>query len=142
VHIGREAREEANRANSQFLILQAADKLQQSRFNTVSHDLRTPLASIIGALSSVLEDGALLDAVTRQRLLKTAQDEVRRLNGLVQNLLDMTRLEGGVIRMKTQPCDVHDVVGAALSQLGEAGRSHSVSVAIAPNLPWYPWTMF
>ncbi len=135
MHIGREAREEANRANSQFLILQAADKLQQSRFNTVSHDLRTPLASVIGALSSVLEDGALLDAVTRQRLLKTAQDEVRRLNGLVQNLLDMTRLEGGVIRMKTQPCDVHDVVGAALSQLGEAGRSHSVSVTIAPNLP-------
>jgi len=130
-----EAREEANHAKSEFLILQAADKLQQSLFNTVSHDLRTPLASVIGALSSVLEDGALLDALTQQKLLKTAQDEARRLNWLVQNLLDMTRLEGGAIRMKTQPCDVHDVVGAALHQLGEAAQSHPVSVTIAPNLP-------
>jgi len=133
-----EAREEANRAKSEFLILQAADKLQQSLFNTVSHDLRTPLASVIGALSSVLEDGALLDARTQQKLLKTAQDEARRLNWLVQNLLDMTRLEGGAIRMKTQPCDVHDVVGAALRQLGEVAQGHPVSVTIAPNLPLVP----
>jgi len=133
-----EAREEANRAKSEFLILQAADKLQQSLFNTVSHDLRTPLASVIGALSSVLEDGALLDALTQQKLLKTAQDEARRLNWLVQNLLDMTRLEGGAIRMKTQPCDVRDVVGAALRQLGEVAQSHPVSVTIAPNLPLVP----
>jgi K+-sensing histidine kinase KdpD len=47
-----------------------------------------------------LEDRALLDALTQQKLLKTALDEARRLNWLVQNLLDMTRLEGGVIRMK------------------------------------------
>ena len=133
-----EAREEANRAKNEFLILQAADKLQQSLFNTISHDLRTPLASVIGALSSVLEDGALLDALTQQKLLKTAQDEARRLNWLVQNLLDMTRLEGGAIRMKTQPCDVHDVVGAALRQLGEAARSHAVSVTIPANLPLVP----
>ncbi len=97
-----------------------------------------PAASVIGALSSVLEDGALLDAVTEQKLLKTAQDEARRLNWLVQNLLDMTRLEGGAIRMKTQPCDVHDVVGAALRQLGEVAQSHPVSVTIAPNLPLVP----
>ena len=133
-----EAREEANRAKSEFLILQAADKLQQSLFNTVSHDLRTPLASVIGALSSILEDGALLDALTQQKLLKTAQDEARRLNWLVQNLLDMTRLEGGAIRMKTQPCDVHDVVGAALRQLGEVAQRHPVSVTIAPDLPLVP----
>jgi two-component system sensor histidine kinase KdpD len=133
-----EAREEANRAKNEFLILQEADKLQQALFNTVSHDLRTPLATVIGALSSVLEDGALLDALTQQNLLRTAQDEARRLDWLVQNLLDMTRLEGGAIRMKTQPCDVHDVVGAALRQLGEAARRHPVSVTIAANLPLVP----
>jgi len=133
-----EAREEANHAKNDFLILQAADKLQQSLFNTVSHDLRTPLASVIGALSSVLEDGALLDALTQQKLLRTAHDEARRLNWLVQNLLDMTRLEGGAVRMKTQPCDVHDVVGAALRQLGEMAQRHPVSVTIAPNLPLVP----
>jgi PAS domain S-box-containing protein len=133
-----EAREEANRAKNEFLILQEADKLQQSLFNAVSHDLRTPLASVIGAVSTLLEDGALLDALTQQSLLRTAQDEARRLDALVQNLLDMTRLEGGVIRVEIQPCDVHDVVGAALRQLGEVARSHCVSVTIAPNLPLVP----
>jgi PAS domain S-box-containing protein len=133
-----EAREEASRAKNEFLILQEADKLQQSLFNTVSHDLRTPLASVIGALSTVLEDGDLLDALTQQSLLRTAQDEARRLDSLVQNLLDMTRLEGGAVRVKIQPCDVHDVVGAALRQLGEAARSQPVSVTIAPNLPLVP----
>ena len=95
----------------------------------------TPLSSVIGALSSVLEDGALLDALTQQKLLKTAQDEARRLNWLVQNLLDMTRLEGGVIRMKTQPCDVNDVVGAALRQLGDVAQSHPVQLPLLPTCP-------
>ena len=119
-------------------LLQEADKLQKALLNSVSHNLRTPLASVIGALNSVLEDGALLDAPTQQSLLKTAQEEATRLNRLFQNLLDMTRLEGAAIQVKAELCDVHDVVGAALHQLGEATRSHPVSVAIAPNLPLVP----
>jgi two-component system sensor histidine kinase KdpD len=119
-------------------VLQEADKLQKALLNSVSHNLRTPLASVIGALNSVLEDGALLDAPTQQSLLKTAQEEATRLNWLFQNLLDMTRLEGAAIQVKAEPCDVHDVVGAALHQLGEATRSHPVSVTIAPNLPLVP----
>jgi two-component system sensor histidine kinase KdpD len=119
-------------------VLQETDKLQKALLNSVSHNLRTPLASVLGALNSVLEDEALLDAPTKQSLLKTAQEEAGRLNWLVQNLLDMTRLEGGAIRVKTEPCDVHDVVGAALHQLGEATRSHPVSITIAPDLPLVP----
>jgi len=122
----------------QVEVLQETDKLQKALLNSVSHNLRTPLASVLGALNSVLEDEALLDALTKQSLLKTAQEEAGRLNWLVQNLLDMTRLEGGVIRVKTEPCDVHDVVGAALHQLGEATRSHPVSITIAPDLPLVP----
>jgi two-component system, OmpR family, sensor histidine kinase KdpD len=119
-------------------VLQEADKLQKALLNSVSHNLRTPLASIIGALNSVLEDGALLDEPTQQSLLETAQEEAGRLNCLVQNLLDMTRLEGGAVRVKAEPCDVHDVIGAALHQLSEAARSRSVSIAIAPGLPLVP----
>jgi two-component system sensor histidine kinase KdpD len=119
-------------------LLQEADKLQKALLNSVSHNLRTPLASVIGALNSVLEDGDLLDAPTQQSLLKTAQEEAGRLNWLVQNLLDMTRLEGGAIRVKLELCDVQDIVGAALHQLGETTRSHPVSVTIAPNLPLVP----
>ena len=119
-------------------VLQEADKFQRALLNSVSHNLRTPLASVLGVLNTILEDRALLDEPTQQSLLKTAQDEAKRLDWLVQNLLDMTRLEGGAIRVKTEPCDVHDVVAAALHQVGEAAHSRTISVAVAPNLPLVP----
>ena len=99
-------------------ILQETDRLQKAILNSLSHNLRTPITSIIGALNGVLEDGALLDASVQRRLLKTAQEEVIRLNWLVQNLLDMSRLEGGAIRVKKEPCDLQDIFDAALEQLG------------------------
>jgi len=119
-------------------VLQETDKLQKALLNSVSHNLRTPLASVLGVLNTILEDRALLDEPTQQSLLKTAQDEAKRLDWLVQNLLDMTRLEGGAIRVKTEPCDVHDVVAAALHQLGDAAHNRALSVAIAPQLPLVP----
>jgi two-component system sensor histidine kinase KdpD len=85
-----------------------------------------------------LEDGSLLDVPTQQSLLKTARNEANTLDWLVQNLLDMTRLEGGAIRVKAEPCDVHDVVASALRQLGESARSHAIVVNIAPGLPFVP----
>jgi two-component system, OmpR family, sensor histidine kinase KdpD len=85
-----------------------------------------------------LEDGVLLDAPTQQSLLKTAQEEARKLDRLVQNLLDMTRLEGGAIRVRTELCDVHDVVGAALEQLGDATRGHAISTTFPADMPLVP----
>jgi two-component system sensor histidine kinase KdpD len=119
-------------------VLQEADKLQKALLNSVSHNLRTPLASVLGVLNTILEDGSLLDVPTQQNLLKTAQDEARKLDWLVQNLLDMTRLESGAIRVKAEPCDVHDVIAAALRQLGESTSGHAISVTIAPGLPLVP----
>jgi len=106
--------------------------------NSISHNLRTPLASVTGALNSVLVDEALLDPSTRRELLMTAQDEAKRLNRLVQNLLDMTRLEGGAVHVKTEPCDVQDLIGSALEQLGDRVRERSIAVAVPPNLPLVP----
>jgi two-component system sensor histidine kinase KdpD len=136
--LAQRAKKAANRAESDSGELRAIDKFQKALLNSVSHNLRTPLASVIGALDSVLEDGALLDAATQQSLLRTAQEEAKRLNWLVQNLLDMTRLEGGAIRVKKEPCDLHDVVGAALHQLGEMARDQPISVQIVPGLPLVP----
>jgi two-component system sensor histidine kinase KdpD len=116
-------------------VLQEADKLQRALLNSVSHNLRTPLASVLGVLNTILEDGSLLDGPTQQSLLKTAQGEAKQLDWLVQNLLDMTRLEGGAIRVKAEPSDVHEVVAAALRQLGESARSHAIVVTIDPGLP-------
>jgi len=119
-------------------MLQETDKLQKALLNSISHNLRTPITSVVGVLHSLLEDGVLFDAPTRQHLLETAQDEALKLNRLVQNLLDMSRLEGGAIHVKREPCDVHDVIGAALEQIGEPARKRPISITIAPDLPLVP----
>jgi two-component system sensor histidine kinase KdpD len=119
-------------------ILLGTDKLHKALLNSISHNLRTPITSVAGVLQNLLEDGHLFDPTTRQHLLETALNEALRLDRLVQNLLDMSRLEGGVIHIKTVFCDVHDVIGAALEQIGEQARRRAVSIAIDPGLPLVP----
>ncbi|HLH06595.1 MAG TPA: ATP-binding protein [Terriglobales bacterium] len=116
-------------------VIQEADKLQKALLNSISHNLRTPLSSVTGALNSVLEDGTLLDVSTQRELLKTAQEEARRLNQLLQNLLDMTRLEGGILHLKTELHDIQDAVGAALEQLATVAQQRPITISIPPNLP-------
>jgi two-component system, OmpR family, sensor histidine kinase KdpD len=77
---------------------------------------------VVGALDSVLGDWKLLDVRTQRELLETAQSEAKRLNQLVQNLLDLTRLEGDALQLNTEQCDIQDVIGTAINQLGEAAR--------------------
>ena len=119
-------------------LLQETDKLQKALLNSISHNLRSPVASVTGALNSVLEDGYLLDPSTQRELLETAREEAKRLDRLLRNLLDMTRLEGSAIHTKIELCDVQDVVGSALAQLGEAAKLRRVSVVVAPDLPLIP----
>jgi two-component system, OmpR family, sensor histidine kinase KdpD len=125
---------EARRAE----LLQETDKLQKALLNSISHDLRTPLASVTGTLNSLLEDAPLLDISTQRELLETARDEAKRLDRLVRNLLDMSRLESDAVRVRTELCDVQDVVGTALVQLGEAAKQRRVAVLASPQLPLVP----
>jgi two-component system sensor histidine kinase KdpD len=123
---------------SQAEVLRATEKLQTALLNSISHDLRTPLASITGVLSSLrLEDG-LIDQDTRRELVETAYDEAERLNRLVGNLLDMTRLEAGNMRLSLQPCDVQDVIGSALNSLASRLDGHPIHVEVEPDLPLVP----
>lgn len=119
-------------------LLQETDKLQKALLNSVSHDLRTPLASITGTLNSLFEDAHLLDALTQRELLGTAREEAKRLDRLVRNLLDMSRLESNAVRVRKELCDVQDVVGAALAHLGEAAKQRQISLLISPTLPLVP----
>ena len=125
----------------QTQILQAADKLQTALLNSISHDLRTPLSSITGVLSSLKEagtqgeEGVTMDPATQVELVDTALEEASRLNRLVANLLDMSRLEAGALHLKKEPCDLADLVGAALSHLADRLYKRPVQVNIAENLP-------
>jgi two-component system sensor histidine kinase KdpD len=122
----------------QAQLLEETDRLQQALLNSISHNLRTPLASITGALSSLAEDSSRLGEHARQELVETARGEAERLNRFVGNLLDMTRLEAGAMRIRIEPCDVQDVIGAALAQLGEAGRQRSIAIDAPASLPLVP----
>ena len=114
------------------------EKLQTAVLNSISHDLRTPLASVSGALSSLLDGDTHHDDATQRALLETAKDGADRLTHLVTNLLDMTRVEAGALSLRKEPGDIEDLVGAALAQLGSRGREREIEFDIPPDLPSVP----
>jgi two-component system sensor histidine kinase KdpD len=116
-------------------VLEITDKLQTALLNSISHDLRTPLVSITGALSSLADDQIVLDASARRSLIETAVEEADRLNRLVGNLLDMTRLESGAMRFKKEALDIQDVVGSALEELGGRLGNRKIDIDIPSELP-------
>jgi two-component system sensor histidine kinase KdpD len=122
-------------ASRQARLLEETDRLQTALLNSISHDLRTPLASVTGALSSLLEDEALLTASARRDLLLTAWEESIRLNRLLRNLLDMTRLESGALQLRFEPADVEELVGAALAQMPRRLEGRSLALIIPQDLP-------
>jgi two-component system sensor histidine kinase KdpD len=122
----------------QAQLLQATEKLQTALLNSISHDLRTPLVTITGALSSLEEDGVVMDEEIRRSLVVTAREEADRLNRLVGNLLNMTRLEAGVMRVVKEPVEIQDAIGAALEQVGDRLDGRSVVIDAPEDLPFVP----
>ncbi len=116
-------------------MLEITDKLQNALLNSISHDLRTPLVSITGALSSLTNDQVTLDEPARRSLIETASEEADRLNRLVGNLLDMTRLESGAMRVKRDACDLQDLVGSSLEEVGSRLDDRSITVDVPDDLP-------
>jgi two-component system sensor histidine kinase KdpD len=112
------------------------ERLRSTLLSSVSHDFRTPLAAIAGASTSLLEDGAL-DALARRELLETIADESRRLNRLVTNLLEMTRVESG-LRVAKKWLSVEEAVGSALERVGALLDRHVVTTSLASDLPLVP----
>ncbi len=125
----------------QAQLLQAADRLQTALLNSISHDLRTPLASVTGVLSSLKEashskeNQVVMDDATKEDLIDTALEEAGRLNRLVANLLDMSRLEAGAMHVKCEPCDLQDLVGASLTRLSDRLARRPVHTLIPEGLP-------
>ncbi len=119
-------------------LLQATEKLQTALLNSISHDLRTPLVAITGALTSLDEQADSLNDEYRRSLVGTAREEADRLNRLVGNLLSMTRIESGAIKLHREPGDIQDVIGTALEQLGKRVADHEVKVDVPADFPLVP----
>jgi two-component system sensor histidine kinase KdpD len=116
-------------------VLAETERLRGALLTSISHDLRTPLASILGAVSSLRSFPERYSKAEREELLATLQDEAERLNRFVANLLDMTRLESGAIELKLELLDVAEIVGSALQRAGNVLAGHHVEVEIDPHLP-------
>lgn len=103
------------------------EELRSSLLSTVSHDLRTPLAVVTGAATTLRDDTAL-DADTRQQLLDTICDEAERLERLVRNLLDMTRVQAGALTVKKEWVPVDELIGSARTRLATPLEGRAVTV--------------
>jgi two-component system sensor histidine kinase KdpD len=111
-----------------------AEEIRSSLLSAVSHDLRTPLAAITGAATSLREGGPMA-AETRAELLDMVCEEAERLERLVTNLLDMTRLESGGLEPRREWVPAEELIGAALTRLEPKLEGREVTTRIDPDLP-------
>ena len=119
----------------QAQLLREREKLHTAVLNSISHDLRTPLVSIAGTLSALRDESSNYPERARQELLDGAWLETQRLNRIVANLLDMTRLKTGMIQLKQDWCDIQELIAISRSQLVERLEKRPLQIEIAPDVP-------
>jgi two-component system sensor histidine kinase KdpD len=112
-----------------------AEFLRNTLLSGVSHELRTPLAAITGAGSSLLENGSRFSSEARVDLLQTVVSEAERMERLINNLLDMTRLESGGLAVKKEWQPIQEVIGSALHRFDRRLKDHPVVTRVADDLP-------
>jgi two-component system sensor histidine kinase KdpD len=111
------------------------EQLRNALLSAVSHDFRTPLAAIAGAGSTLAESGHTMSAETRKELADSIVSETDRLNRLVANLLDMTRLEAGSMQLDRQWHPLDDLLGAVVHRLSRLLEGHPLTIEMSSGLP-------
>jgi two-component system sensor histidine kinase KdpD len=112
-----------------------SDRLRSALLTSISHDLKTPLASVLGAASTMRDLASGLTDTEKRDLLATVIDESERLNRFIANLLDMTKLESGAIVPNTALHDIGEIIGSVLRRAGKILAHHSVSLELAADMP-------
>jgi two-component system sensor histidine kinase KdpD len=127
--------EEAQRAH----LLVQTERLRNALLSSVSHDFRTPLGVIKGAVTAIIEQSTTLSAARRSEHLQTISEETTRLNRLLRNLLSMTSLEAGTMRARKEWQPLEEVIGVALNRLDEQLGRRDVKVEIEPSAALAPF---
>src|SRR5215218_2643334 len=120
---------------AQASALAQSDELKSALLAAVSHDLRTPLASIKASATSLLDDSVEWDEVTRQDFLAAIDEETDRLTLMVSNLLDLSRIEGGALRPQKDWYDIDELIVDVRTRLAPRSRSHPLTIMVEPDLP-------
>jgi two-component system sensor histidine kinase KdpD len=115
--------------------LEATDRLRRALLNSVSHDLRTPLASVLASASSLLDPNVPLDEQERTQFLRTIEEEANRLARLVANLLDMSRIEAGAVDPRLAEVWLTDVVNPVVQRVRQTPSEQIIAVNVPESLP-------
>ncbi|MBK7257530.1 MAG: sensor histidine kinase KdpD [Ignavibacteriae bacterium] len=127
-------REQLHDLTRKTLVVAESERLYRTLFDTLSHEFRTPVAAIMGATDQ-LDNHADEEGGRVREIVREIREGADRLNTLVQNLLDMTRLESGLLKLRKSWCDVADLVGTAVRKLEEVLHNHEVRISVAESLP-------
>ena len=111
------------------------DRLRSALLTSISHDLKTPLAGVLGAAGALRDLSASLDASAKADLVATIIEESERLNRFIANLLDMTKLEAGAVVPNAAPHDLGEIVGSTLERASKLLAKHRVEVDMSADLP-------
>jgi len=122
-------------AATQAEIHRRSDELKSALLSSVSHDLRTPLATIKTAITALLQEGLTLDQDTRRDVLSAANDEVDRLTRLISNLLDLSRIEAGALRPDRHWYEIGDIMREAVRRVEDRFPRHTITVEVPNTIP-------
>jgi len=125
-------------AESRAKVLQESDSLKSVILSSVSHELRTPLSTIKAAASSLRSREVSWDSPASEELISAIDDEADHLNMLVGNLLDMSRIESGVLKPKREWNILSEIVGSVLVRMKHLSQEHQIKVEVPENLPLVP----
>ena len=112
-------------------------KLYNTLLNSLSHELKTPIATIVGATDNLLNESSKLSDSNRKELIEGISVASLRLNQQVENLLSMSRLESGFIQPKKDWCDINELIYDVINRLDQQLKNHKVKIHIEENLPLY-----
>ena len=129
------SRSELVRFGQHVRYLEESERLRTALLNSISHDLRTPLATITGAVTSLLAPGGHFTIDEQRALLQDIESGASRMDRTTRNLLSMARLESGITALNRDWCDIEDVVGLALGQHGKELAERAVTLEVPEELP-------
>jgi len=112
-----------------------AERLRNSLLSSISHDLRTPLATIVGSASALVEEDNALKAEDKRELSRAIYDEAQRMSNLVNNILDMARFDAGAVALNKQWYPLEEIIGAVLTHLQKRLAGRSVNVKLPTGIP-------